>query len=114
MELLHSLEQIVHYTQLSDLAEELEKLSRKYNNTTLANLANTYQKEIEYELNLYRNYIGVECLAPPSSMSKSKEYRKGKIEGKFYFNSYSKSVRCTFRYNNGGFDTHAISQLKFI
>ena len=111
MELLHTFEEIKYFSELQDLQQELKELGTRYNKSEILDLASKYQSELESELEEYSNYIGIECKAPPSSLSKNKEYRNGRIEGNFYFNAYSKSVRCDFRYSSGGFDTHAIKEL---
>lgn len=111
MELLHTEEEIKHFSELQELQQELQDLGNKYNKSELLDLASKYELEIKSELEKYNGYIGKESIAPPSLLSKSKEYRHGRIEGNFYFNAYSKSVRCNFRYSSGGFDTHAIIEL---
>ena len=115
MKLLHTIEEIQYFNKLQELVGELLQLAKKYNREELTSLANTYQLSINEELSKYNSMIGLKLFAPPSFLSKNKSYREGTIEGKFYFNRYSKSVRCNFRYTSqygGGFDTHAILELK--
>ncbi len=112
MELLHTEAEINYFDNLHKQSFKLRELGDKFDNKELIDLADKYDKVIKSELSKYNSYIGKECLAPPSSLSKTSEYRLGKITGNFYFNSYSKSVRCDFKYSSGGFDTHAIKDLK--
>jgi hypothetical protein len=112
MKLLHTLEQIKYFENLEEQSLTLFKLGTKFNNQELIDLSNKYQNIIQKELDKYNSYIGIECTAPQSYVTNQGGRRSGKIEGKFYFNSYSKSVRCSFRYKSGGFDTHAIAELE--
>lgn len=111
MNLLHTPEEIEYFDKLQEQATALRVMSVKYQNDQLLSIAQEYKKLIKEQLDKYNSFIGIECQAPPAYLSGSKDYRSGKIEGNFYFNAYSKSVRCDFRYNTGGFDTHAIREL---
>jgi len=111
MKLLHTLEEIKYFDRLQEQAIELKKLSIKYDNKELLDLSNKYNATIELELHKYDSFIGLECTCPDSTIIKTGSRRKGKINGNFYFNAYSKSVRCDFKYTSGGFDTHSILEL---
>lgn len=110
MKLLHTEEEIIYFNNLITLQRDLKKLGDKFNNSEVLDLASKYESIVKLELDKYNEYIGIKCQAPPAYLSKSKEYRDGKIEGNFYFNG--KSVRCTFRYISGGFDTHSLKELE--
>ena len=117
MDLIHTEEEIKQYANLYTLSVELEKLSNKLcsqYNTDLIDICNKYKRIIEIELNKYNFYIGKECYAPDSRIIPKGNKRAGKIEGKFYFNTYNKSVWCTFRYKDGGFDNHSIKELTIL
>ncbi len=114
MKLLHTPDQAIHFGRLRDLSNELKDLSKKYfiiNGKILA-LADDYNNLVKKELDKYIPYIGKVCFAPLSTLdlNKSKEYREGKSNGNFYFNG--KTVRCSFEYKTGGYDTHDIAELK--
>lgn len=114
MKLLHTGEEILHYNNLNDLADDLTHLGRRHKNDDLQKLAREYRTEVRLELSKYSHLKGTVCYAPPSiggnSATRSKEYRKGKIIGGFYFSGHS--VRCDFRYDSAGFDTHSIAELR--
>lgn len=116
MELLHTLEEIKQFDDLESLSIDLYKLALKYGgNLELEAISKRYREAVEKELKKYDSYIGLKCTAPPSMFSDSKERRIGTIAGGFYFNKFSKSVRCNFAYTGGsGFDTHAIRELELI
>lgn len=111
MNQLHTPEEIKYFDRLQEQATALRIMSVKYQNNELLSIAQEYEKLIKEQLEKYNSFIGMKCQAPPIFLSNSKDYRPGKIEGNFYFNAYSKSVRCDFRYNTGGFDTHSIIEL---
>lgn len=114
MKLLHTTEEIIKFDKLRELSVELNKLSIRYNNSELLEISERYNKEVQQELDKYLPFIGKEYLAPPSSFSDSKEWRKGKLESITHFNIYSKSVRGNFRYDNREFDGHSLLELKEI
>ena len=111
MKQLHTIEEVKHFDRLYEQAVELKAISIKYNNTELLDLSDKYNAIIELELHKYDSFVGLECTCPDSTIIKTGGRRKGEIDGKFYFNAYSKSVRCNFKYASGGFDTHSIIEL---
>lgn len=110
MKLLHTEEEIKYFDALQSIQHDLRELGLKYGNKEVIELADKFKREINTELDKYNSYIGIKCKAPGSYKTPD-VYRPGKIEGYFYFNYYSKSVRCNFRYDSGGFDSHAIKEL---
>ena len=112
MNLLHTTEEILKYERLDELANKLKELGENYGNKDLVLLSLKYKAEVELELAKYNTFIGIKCTCPDSDIKPTGSRRKGAIEGNFYFNSYSKSVRCNFRYALGGFDIHAIIKLE--
>tara|TARA_R110000765_G_scaffold298337_7_gene393423 strand:- start:15 stop:356 length:342 start_codon:yes stop_codon:yes gene_type:complete len=111
MQLLHTEEEVIHFATLMDKAIDITALASKYKDEELLALSIKYQAIVQTELDKYESYIGQECTAPPSYRDKEGKRRHGKIEGDFYFNNHTKSVRCRFNYTEQGFDTHAITQL---
>lgn len=115
MKLLHTIEEIRNLEQQMSLAHELLELNNKYNNDVIKNEANRIIDFNNSELEKYNHLIGITAYCPPSSLDKNKSYRKGIIERISHFNSYSKSVRVSFRYDKsigGGFDGHSLLELK--
>lgn len=115
MEQLHTAEEIKFLGDQMCLASKLKELIRKYPNEVLEQEIKRIEDNNQKELDKYNHLIGTECYAPPSYLSKTKEYRKGTIERFTHFNYYSKSIRCDFRYSReagSGFDGHALRELK--
>ena len=116
LDLLHTEEQIKYYCNLHKQAVELSDMAKKYSNPELKILSDKYLGIVQKELDKYNHLIGVVCYAPAQFMSTCTEDRIGVVEAPFYFNDYSKSVRCYFRYGlrgTDGFDGKAIKQLKY-
>ena len=112
MEMLHTLEEIKHWDKIQELIMVLEGVYLSFKQPEIKELIDKYQSSLDEELSKYQSYIGRECTAPPPNYYKSKERLHGKIEGDFFFNVYSKSVRCKFRYSDGGVDSKAIRELQ--
>lgn len=111
MEILHSEDEIKHFDNLGIQAQKLSKIGKIYNNQELLNLAALYKTQIKKELAKYKSFINKKALAPPSNLTERDVPRLGRIKGKFYFNAYSKAVRCDFKYEDGGFNSHSVKEL---
>lgn len=112
MELLHTQEEIIRLDKKHKLADKLQELANQYNEPRLKEMSIELHKDYDLELAKYYSLIGTKAYAPPPTFGASKEYREGTIEKFTHFNAFSKSVRCTFRYKDGGFDGHALRELR--
>lgn len=113
MNLLHTIEEIKQLDRDVDLATELIGLVKRYKRQDLRKIADELLDNYADELVKYDQYIGTVCHVTPSYPIGSMK-RQGKIEKFTHFNYFSKSVRCDVRYNGGGYDNYALTELEEI
>lgn len=115
MNLLHTVEEIEFFENLSACAVDLNELANKYRLSEITQLAIDYRERVDEQLAKYNEVIG--CKVSGKRSYGVNIIFTGTVQSISHFNAYSKSVRVNVKYDRecgGGFDGHALKDLTLI